>query len=201
MRSGLEADVFCRRAPHVRGPSCPAPFPETSLSTAPTQLPETPYYGKPWLPLALALSLLPVSTVFFYTMGALLAGYGPPQFVERMTAVYIIPLALAPFAALNILFLHRAVWLIRLHRWGRPGAAAIESLEAESRADGSPTGRTLIVATVSVAGAPPYTLKSRLRAPREMVEAALPPEGLPIRTDPRNPRKVLIEASVPGARF
>jgi hypothetical protein len=74
-------------------------------------------------------------------------------------------------------------------------------LEAETRADGSPTGRTLVTATVAAGDAAPYTLKARLRAPKEAVEAALPPEGLPIRTDPRKPRKVLVEASVPGARF
>ncbi len=175
--------------------------PETALSIAPAQLPETPYYGKPWLPLAMGLSLLPVSTVFLYTMAALVAGFGPPGFGERMMAVYIIPLALAPFAALNVLFLHRAFWLMRLRARGRPGVARVESLEAELRADGSPTGRTLVVATVAVEGAPPYTIKARLRAPKETVEAGLPPEGLPIRYDRRRPRKVLIEASVPGARF
>lgn len=175
--------------------------PETPLSTAPDQLPETPYYGRPWVPLGLALSLLPVSTVFLYTMAALIAGFGPPGFAERMMAVYIVPLALAPFAALNLLFLHRAWWLARLHRRGRPGFAAIEALEAETRADGSPTGRTLVRATVAVDGAQPYTLKARLRARKETVEAALPAEGLPIRYDPRRPRKVLVEAAVPGARY
>jgi hypothetical protein len=139
--------------------------------------------------------------VFVYTMGLLVAGYGPAGFVDRMAAVYIIPLALAPFTALDLLFLHRAWWLFVLHRRGRPAFARIDSVEAEIRADGTPLARTLVRATVSVAGAPPFALRVRLKARKEAVEAALPPEGLPIRFDPKKPRRVLVEPSVTGARY
>lgn len=142
-----------------------------------------------------------MTALFLYTMAALLAGAGPSSLVNRMAAVYIIPLALAPFAALNLLFLHRAWRLVRLHRRGRPGFAAVDSLEAETRADGRPTGRSYVRATVAIAGAAPFAMRARLRAPKEAIEVALPPEGLPIRYDPANPRRLLVEPSVPGARY
>ncbi len=197
--------IYCGRADwRSRSPSS-GKATLTSDPTAPqptsAQLPETPYYGRPGTPLLFGLLLLPATLVFVYTMGQLVAGYGPTGFVDRMAAVYIIPLALAPFTALDLLFLHRAWWLFVLHRRGRPAVAAIESIEAETRADGRPLGRTLVRATVSVAGAPPFVLRVRLKAQKEAVEAALPPEGLPIRYDPKKPRRVLVEPSVPGARY
>lgn len=167
-------------------------------------LAETPFYGSPWPPLGLALLLLPASAIFVYTMALLLGGGGPTGLLERMLAVYLIPLALSPFAALNLLFVYRGLWLVRLHGWGRPAEAEILALEEETDAAGYPVNRTVLRARLAPRGRPPFELRARLKARRFEIEERLGTAGkgrLPVRYDPVWPRRVLVEPTVPGARY
>lgn len=165
-----------------------------------TPLPEIPYFGLPWRPLGIGLALLPISGLFVATMWAIVSGAAPLGLDRTVLAIYVLPTALAPFFALDVLFLLRAWRIFHLIWRGRPARAEILSIEDDTNSLGGRTGRTIVRARLTPDGGAPVDLRVRLKCESEMAAAALP-EGLPVVYDPRKPKRVLVDVSVPGARY
>lgn len=172
-----------------------------SAMTATPKLPETPYFGLPWRPLALGVALLPLSGLFIATMWAIVSGSAPLGLDRTVLAIYVLPTALAPFFALDILFLLRAWRIFWLILRGQPAHAEIISLTDDTNSVGGRTGRSVVHARLSPPNGDPFEIRARLKTDAQTLAASIPAEGLPVLFDAARPRRVLVEPSVPGARY